>query len=86
MGTLQQGILFQYQAREFGDHAPLHDMEAAINKIAQMRLIAVDYVVPVDDDSTAKIGVVVHQMPLQELSISAMLSHWKERPSPIYSM
>ena len=34
MGTLQEGILFQYQAREFGDHAPLDDIEAAVGKIA----------------------------------------------------
>ena len=34
MGTPQQGILFQYQAKEFGDHAPFEDIETAVSKIA----------------------------------------------------
>ena len=33
VGAQEQGILFQYQAREFGDHAPLPDIAAAINNI-----------------------------------------------------
>lgn len=33
MGSREQGIIYQYQAKEFGDHAPFPDIIAAINKI-----------------------------------------------------
>ena len=34
VGPRDQGILFQYQAKEFGDHAPLHDIATAVDNIA----------------------------------------------------
>ena len=33
LGSGDQGILFQYQAREFGDHAPLHNISTAVDAI-----------------------------------------------------
>ena len=34
LGPGEQGILYQYQASEFGDHAPLENITAAVNKIS----------------------------------------------------
>jgi hypothetical protein len=34
LGPGEQGILYQFQATEFGDHAPLQDIAAAIDSIA----------------------------------------------------
>ena len=35
LGPQEQGIIFQYQAKEFGDHAPLSDIARAIDSIEQ---------------------------------------------------
>ena len=34
LGPKNQGVLFQYQASEFGDHAPLKNISNAVDKIA----------------------------------------------------
>ena len=34
LGSGDQGILFQYQAKEFGDHASLHNISTAVDAIA----------------------------------------------------
>ena len=34
LGPGDQGIVFQYQASEFGDHAPLQNITAAVDSIA----------------------------------------------------
>ena len=33
VGSDEQGIVFQYQAMEFGDHASLHDIATAVENI-----------------------------------------------------
>ena len=33
LGPGEQGILYQYQATEFGDHAPLENITASVDRI-----------------------------------------------------
>ena len=39
LGPGDQGIVFQYQASEFGDHAPLQNITAAVDSITSDKLM-----------------------------------------------